>query len=55
MEPAFTQEEWDTCIKVLQALSRNPDLSPDTQTLKGMVTRLYKSWYTTALNNTSTY
>ncbi|MDJ1485687.1 SDR family oxidoreductase [Cytophagaceae bacterium YF14B1] len=39
----FTPEEWDTCIKVLKALSRDPDLALDTMTLKGLVTKLHKN------------
>ncbi|NIG55891.1 SDR family NAD(P)-dependent oxidoreductase [Chitinophaga sp. Cy-1792] len=42
MERDFTPQEWDTCIKVLQALSRDPDQSMDTLVLKGLVTKLYK-------------
>ncbi|SDG12538.1 SDR family NAD(P)-dependent oxidoreductase [Chitinophaga filiformis] len=42
MKNDFTKEEWDTCIKVLQVLSRDPDKSLDTLSLKGLVTKLYK-------------
>src|ERR1043165_5170822 len=42
MEKEFTQEEWNACIKVLQVLSRDPDKSLDTNTLKGLVTKLYR-------------
>lgn len=42
MSNEFTQAEWDACIKVLQVLSRDPDQSLDTLTLKGLVTKLYK-------------
>ena len=42
MENEFTKEEWDACIKVLQVLSRDPDKSLDTLSLKGLVTKLYK-------------
>lgn len=42
MERAFTQEEWEACIKVLQVLSRDPEQSPDNMILKGLVTKLYK-------------
>jgi NAD(P)-dependent dehydrogenase (short-subunit alcohol dehydrogenase family) len=42
MENEFTREEWETCIKVLQVLSREPEKSLDTQRLKGLVTKLYK-------------
>ncbi|SKB03017.1 short chain dehydrogenase [Prosthecobacter debontii] len=36
----FSQAEWDTCIKVLQVLSRDPDAALDVMTLKGLVTKL---------------
>lgn len=40
-EPAsFTPEDWDTCIRVLQVLSRRPEEALDVQTLKGLVTKL---------------
>jgi len=42
MDQHFTQQEWEACIKVLKALSRVPELSPDNDTLKGLVTKLYK-------------
>jgi NAD(P)-dependent dehydrogenase (short-subunit alcohol dehydrogenase family) len=42
MATEFTQQEWDTCIKVLQVLSRDPEKSLDTLSLKGLVTKLYK-------------
>jgi NAD(P)-dependent dehydrogenase (short-subunit alcohol dehydrogenase family) len=42
MPNEFTQAEWDACIKVLQVLSKDPDKSLDTMTLKGLVTKLYK-------------
>lgn len=38
----FSQQEWDACIKVLKVLAREPDKSLDTDTLKGLVTKLYK-------------
>lgn len=31
MENEFTREEWETCIRVLQVLSREPEKSLDTQ------------------------
>jgi len=40
---AFTADEWETCIKVLKALSREPDLALDVTTLKGLVTKLHKN------------
>lgn len=42
MKNEFTKEEWDACIKVLQVLSRDPEQSLDTHTLKGLVTKLYR-------------
>jgi NAD(P)-dependent dehydrogenase (short-subunit alcohol dehydrogenase family) len=38
----FTQKEWDDCIKVLKILAREPEKSLDTNTLKGLVTKLHK-------------
>lgn len=34
--------DWQTCIKVLQQIARNPELTPDVMTLKGLVTKIYK-------------
>ena len=42
MKNDFTKEEWETCIKVLQVLSRDPGKSLDTMSLKGLVTKLYR-------------
>ncbi len=42
MTHEFSQQEWDTCIKVLQVLSRDPEQSLDNLVLKGLVTKLYK-------------
>lgn len=42
MPNEFSRAEWDACIKVLQVLSKDPDKSLDTMTLKGLVTKLYK-------------
>lgn len=38
----FTCQEWTTCIKVLQTLSRHPSLGADDQTLKTLVPNFYK-------------
>lgn len=38
----FTPEEWEVCIKVLQALARDPFCGPDTQTMKTLVTKIHK-------------
>lgn len=42
-ESSFTPEEWETCLKVLKVLSRSPEQALDTQTLKGLVTKLHKN------------
>ncbi|MCW3466944.1 SDR family NAD(P)-dependent oxidoreductase [Chitinophaga nivalis] len=39
----FTQEQWDHFYNILQYLSKKPDASPDTQRLKGLVTKIYKT------------
>jgi NAD(P)-dependent dehydrogenase (short-subunit alcohol dehydrogenase family) len=38
----FTKEAWDNCIHVLQVVARDLDASLDTDTLKGLVTKIYK-------------
>jgi len=42
MDNSFTKQEWDACIKVLKILSRNPEMSLDTDVLKGLVTKLHR-------------
>jgi len=47
MDPApvtssFSRDEWDACIKVLRAIGDDPDIIPDVDLLKGLVTRLYR-------------
>jgi NAD(P)-dependent dehydrogenase (short-subunit alcohol dehydrogenase family) len=38
----LTPEEWEICMKVLKIIAREPDESLDTDTLKGLVTKIYK-------------
>lgn len=38
----FTQQEWDNCIKVLKVLAKDPDKGLDINTIKGLVTKIYK-------------
>lgn len=38
----FSNEEWETCLKVLNALKDDPFNNPDNQTLKGLITSIYK-------------
>lgn len=40
--PHITEQEWQTCIEVLKAIARNPDITPDVMVLKGLVTKIYK-------------
>ncbi|GGJ36904.1 SDR family NAD(P)-dependent oxidoreductase [Deinococcus roseus] len=39
----FTEEEWKACIRVLKVLARDPFCSPDNQTLKTLVSKIYKA------------
>ncbi|MEF9477775.1 SDR family oxidoreductase [Chryseobacterium sp. 1B4] len=39
----FSNEEWETCLKVLNALKENPFLNPDNQTFSGLITKIHKS------------
>ncbi|MFA8298794.1 MAG: SDR family NAD(P)-dependent oxidoreductase [Hyphomicrobiales bacterium] len=39
---SFTLEEWETCIKVLKELKKNPLDNPDNQLLGGLITKIYK-------------
>ncbi|MDO7877442.1 SDR family oxidoreductase [Hymenobacter sp. ASUV-10] len=39
-EPLFSPEEWQACLKVLQILSRNPQLADDSPQLQGLVAKL---------------
>lgn len=38
----FTQKDWETCIKVLKNLSKNPNNAPDIDLFKGLVTKIHK-------------
>lgn len=38
----FSEEEWNTCIKVLTALKENPFDNPDNQLLKTLITAIHK-------------
>ncbi|MDR2950452.1 MAG: SDR family oxidoreductase [Prevotella sp.] len=39
----FTEEEWNTCIKVLTALKDNPFDNPDNETFKTLITKIHKN------------
>ncbi len=39
----FTQEEWDTCIKVLRILKKDPFQNPNNEQFGGLVSSIYKS------------
>lgn len=39
----FTKEEWGTCIKVLNILKDDPLNNPDNQTLKTLISKIYKN------------
>lgn len=39
---AFTNEEWTTCIKVLESLKENPLNNPDNQLFKTLITSIHK-------------
>lgn len=38
----FSNEEWETCLKVLNALKENPFLNPDNKTFSGLITKIHK-------------
>lgn len=42
MNSDFSAEEWETCLKVLKVIARNPDAIPDNDAIKGLLTKLYK-------------
>ncbi len=42
MEQKFSPEEWETCLKVLNALKDNPFENPDNQSFKTLITSIYK-------------
>ncbi|MFC3160813.1 hypothetical protein ACFOEQ_22250 [Chryseobacterium arachidis] len=39
----FTQTEWESCLKVLNALKDEPFLNPDNQTFSGLITKIHKN------------
>lgn len=41
--PKFTTEEWNACIKVLNALKDDPFDNPDNQMFAGLVTKVFKN------------
>jgi len=38
----FSQEEWNSCIKVLKELRNNPFENPDNKLLSGLISKIYK-------------
>ncbi|MCP3924996.1 MAG: SDR family NAD(P)-dependent oxidoreductase [Desulfobacterales bacterium] len=42
MEYGFTKDEWESCIKVLKTLSKDPFQSPDLELSKGLISKIYK-------------
>lgn len=39
----FSQNEWEICLKVLNALKDDPFLNPDNQTFSGLITKIHKN------------
>lgn len=39
----FSTEEWETCLKVLNALKDDPFLNPDNKTFSGLITKIHKN------------
>lgn len=39
----FSTEEWETCLKVLNALKEEPFLNPDNKTFSGLITKIHKN------------
>lgn len=39
----FSPEEWETCIKVLQILKKDPYQNPDNALLSGLISKIYKT------------
>ncbi len=39
----FSTEEWENCLKVLNALKENPLLNPDNQIFSGLITKIHKN------------
>lgn len=42
-EQRFSTEEWETCLKVLNALKDDPFLNPDNKTFSGLITKIHKN------------
>lgn len=43
MKPSFTEEEWNTCLKVLNELKDNPLENPNNLVFKGLITKIHKN------------
>lgn len=39
----FTQNEWKSCLKVLNALKDDPFINPDNNTFSGLITKIHKN------------
>lgn len=39
----FTQNEWESCLKVLNALKDDPFINPDNNTFSGLITKIHKN------------
>jgi len=42
-EQKFSTEEWETCLKVLNALKEDPFLNPDNKIFSGLITKIHKN------------
>lgn len=42
MSAPFSHDEWNACIKVMRAIADDPTANPDTDLLKGLVTKVYR-------------
>lgn len=42
-EENFSQNEWESCLKVLNALKDEPFLNPDNKTFSGLITKIHKN------------
>ncbi len=40
--PEIPQKDWETCLNVLQILTKHPEAAPEDNRLKSLVTKLYK-------------
>ena len=38
----FTQQEWESCLKVLNELKNNPLNNPDNKTFGALITKIHK-------------